>query len=154
MFRLILAMTFLFELVVSAFIRHPVFPVWVTPDNPKHIAQLLYWSRDLLFSGGKIQGIVGNSSLLAMIALIALIVFAIQLACRSVGPWGWFWLVVAVATIGITQSATIYVALVAVLVVAGAALLVRSWLMATDRIITAPGLADNTSGAGCCPSWC
>ena len=124
-FRLILALSFLFEFVVSAFVRHPVLPVWVTPDDPMHVAKLLYWSRDLLFEGGKIQGIVGNSSLLAMIALIALIVFAIQLACRSVGPWGWFWLVVAVATIGITQSATVYIALVAVLVMAGAALLVR-----------------------------
>lgn len=123
--RLILALSFLFEFVVSAFIRHPVFPVWVTPDDPKHVAKLLYWSRDLLFSGGKIQGVVGNSSLLAMIALIALIVFAIQLACRSVGTWGWFWLVAAATTIGITRSATIYIALVAVLVVAGAALLVR-----------------------------
>lgn len=123
--RLILALSFLFEFVVSAFIRHPIFPVWVTPDDPKHVAKLLYWSRDLLFSGGKIQGIVGNSSLLAMIALIALIVFAIQLACRSVGTLGWFWLVVAAATIGITRSATIYIALVVVIVVAGAALLVR-----------------------------
>lgn len=124
--RLVLALSFLFEFVVSAFIRHPIFPVWITPDNPKHVAKLLYWSRDLLFDGGKIQGIVGNSSLLAMIALIALIVFAIQLACRSVGPWGWFWLVVALVTIGITRSATIFIALVAVLVVACAALLVRN----------------------------
>jgi O-antigen ligase len=123
--RSILALSFLFEFVVSAFIRHPVFPVWVTPDDPNNVAKLLYWSRDLLFSGGKIQGIVGNSSLLAMIALIALIVFAIQLACRSVGTWGWFWLVVAAATIGITRSATIYIALVVVVVLAGAALLVR-----------------------------
>lgn len=123
--RLILALSFLFEFVVAAFIRHPVFPVWVVPDDPGHVSKLLYWSRDLLFSAGKIQGIVGNSSLLAMIALIALIVFAIQLACRSVGPWGWFWVVVAVGTIGITRSATIFIALAAVLVVAGAALLVR-----------------------------
>lgn len=123
--RSILALSFLFEFVVSAFIRHPVFPVWVTPDDPNNVAKLLYWSRDLLFSGGKIQGIVGNSSLLAMIALIALIVFAIQLACRSVGTWGWFWLVVAATTIGITRSATIYIALVVVVVLAGAALLLR-----------------------------
>lgn len=123
--RLILAMSFLFEFVVSAFIRHPVLPVWVTPDNPHHVAMLLYWSRDLLFSAGKIQGIVGNSSLLAMIALIAIIVFAVQLACRSVGLWGWFWLVVAIAAIAITRSATAYIALVVVVVVAGAAMLVR-----------------------------
>ncbi|WP_349899472.1 O-antigen ligase family protein [Parafrigoribacterium soli] len=123
--RVILALSFLFEFVVAAFIRHPVFPVWVVPDNPGHVSKLLYWSRDLLFSTGKIQGIVGNSSLLAMIALIALIVFAIQLACRSVGLWGWFWVIVALGTIGITRSATIFIAIVAVAILAAAALIVR-----------------------------
>lgn len=129
--RVILGLSFLFEFVVSAFIRHPIFPVWITPDNPHQVAKLLYWSRDLLFSAGKIQGIVGNSSLLAMIALIALIVFAVQLACRSVGLWGWFWLVVALGTIGITRSATIFIGLVGVAIVTAAALIVRQ--AGTDR---------------------
>jgi hypothetical protein len=132
--RLILGMSFLFEFVVSAFIRHPIFPVWVTPDNPHHVAKLLYWSRDLLFSGGKIQGIVGNSSLLAMIALIAAIVFAVQLACRTTRFWGWFWLLAALAAIGITRSATIFIGVVAVLIVAAAAIIVRR--ATTDRART------------------
>ena len=123
-FRLVLGMSFLFEFVVSAFIRHPIYPVWITPQA--HPAKLLYWSRDLLLNAGKIQGIVGNSSLLAMAALLGLIVFAIQLASKSVSRgWGLFWLAVAVATIGITKSATAFVALAVVLVVALAAVLVR-----------------------------
>jgi exopolysaccharide production protein ExoQ len=123
-FRLVLGLSFLFEFVVSAVIRHPIYPVWVTPES--HPAQLLYWSRDLLFRAGKIQGIVGNSSLLAMAALLGLIVFAIQLASKGVRRgWGLFWLAVAVATIGITRSATIFVALAVIVVVALAALLVR-----------------------------
>jgi exopolysaccharide production protein ExoQ len=134
--RAILGLSFLFEFIVSAFIRHPVFPVWVVPDNPGHVAQLLYWSRDLLFSAGKIQGIVGNSSLLAMIALLALIVFAVQLACRSVGVWGWFWLVVALGTIGITRSATIFIGLAVVAIVAAAALFVRWASTARGRLIS------------------
>ena len=123
-FRLVLALSFLFEFIVSALIRHPIYPVWVTPEsNP---AKLLYWSRDLLFDLGKIQGIVGNSSLLAMAALLGLIVFAIQLASKTVKRgWGWFWLAVALVTIGLTRSATIFVALAVVIVVALAALLVR-----------------------------
>jgi len=124
--RSILGLSYLFEFIVSAFIRHPVFPVWLTPEDPENPAKLLYWSRNLLFEGGKIQGIVGNSSLLAMIALVALIVFAIQLGSRSVGRVaGWFWVVVAVATIAITQSATILVGSAVVALVAAAALLIR-----------------------------
>ena len=123
-FRLVLGLSFLFEFIVSAFIRHPIYPVWVTPEsNP---AKLLYWSRDLLFDLGKIQGIVGNSSLLAMAALLGLIVFTIQLASKTVKRgWGWFWFAVALVTIGLTRSATIFVALAVVIVVALAALLVR-----------------------------
>jgi len=124
--RAVLGLSYLFELIVSAFIRHPIYPVWVTPDDPAHPAKLLYWSRNLLFDGGKIQGVVGNSSLLAMLALIAAIVFAIQLAMRSVGRVaGWVWLVVALATIGITRSATVIVGLAVVAIVAAAVLIIR-----------------------------
>ena len=124
-FRLILGLSFVFEFIVSAFIRHPIYPVWVVPDDPAHPAKLLYWSRNLLFEGGKIQGIVGNSSLLAQAALLGLIVFGIQLAARSVGRAGWVWLAVALVTIGLTRSATIFLAITALLVVTLAVVLVR-----------------------------
>ena len=48
------------------------------------LPQAFYWSRGLLFHGGQIQGIQGNSNLLAMVALLALVVFGIQLADRTV----------------------------------------------------------------------
>ncbi len=125
-FRAILGLSYVFELIVSIFFRHPIFPVWLVPDDPQHPAKLLYWSRNLLFDGGKIQGIVGNSSLLAMVALVALIVFFIQLASRSVTRvGGGFWLLVALGTIAITRSATIFIALAVVIVVALAVLIVR-----------------------------
>ena len=124
-FRLILGLSYVFEFIVSAFIRHPIYPVWVVPDDPAHPAKLLYWSRNLLFEGGKIQGIVGNSSLLSMVALLGLIVFAVQLAARTVRFWGWFWLAVAIVTLVITRSATSYLGIAAVVVVTAAVLLVR-----------------------------
>jgi hypothetical protein len=139
-FRLVLGLSYVFEFIVSAIIRHPIYPVWVTPVA--HPAQLLYWSRDLLFKAGKIQGIVGNSSLLAMAALIGLIVFAIQLAAKDVRRgWGWFWLAVALVTIGITQSATIFLALAVVVVVAMASLLVRRARSPRSRAYTYGGIA-------------
>ncbi|CAN5206160.1 hypothetical protein BH09ACT1_BH09ACT1_02210 [soil metagenome] len=124
--RLILGFSFVFEFIVSVFIRHPIFPVWVVPDDPEHPAALLYWSRNLLFDGAKIQGIVGNSSLLAMAALLALITFAIQFASRSVNRfWGGFWILVSLLTIAITRSATIFAGLAVVIAVAAIVLLVR-----------------------------
>ena len=124
--RLILALSLVFEFVVSAFIRHPVLPFWVDYGKTDGLPKLLYWSRDLLFEGGKIQGIVGNSSLLAMVALLGLIVFGVQLATRSVHRvGGWFWVIVAVIGILLTRSATITVALVVLAIVLVAVLLLR-----------------------------
>jgi O-antigen ligase len=139
--RLILAMSFLFEFIVSVFIRHPVLPVWVVPADPKHVSQLLYWSRDLLFDGAKIQGIVGNSSLLGMIALLAIIVFFVQVMSHSVGRlWGWFWVLVALVTIAITNSSTIYLGIVVVAVVAVAARLVGTATTVRRRRFTYSGI--------------
>lgn len=126
LFRVILGLSYLFELFVAVVIRQPVFPVWVAAEDRESPSKLLYWSRDLLFEGGKIQGIVGNSSLLAMVALVALIVFAIQLLSRSVTRiGGLFWLLVAAGTIAITRSATIVIGLAVVLFVLAAVLVIR-----------------------------
>ena len=128
--RWLLGLSFLFEFIVSAFIRHPVLPLvpsfGVDYDALEKIPKLLYWSRDLLFEGGKIQGIVGNSSLLGFIALIALIVFGVQVAAGSVHrAWGGFWVLVAIAAVGCTRSATIFVAIAVILAVLVMVLLLR-----------------------------
>ena len=101
-FRLILGLSLLFEFIVSAFIRQPILPLVPQPgidyDSYEKIPKLLYWSRDLLFEGGKIQGIVGNSSLLGVRrAARAHRVRRCSSPSRTVGRfWGAFWLVVAV----------------------------------------------------------
>ena len=125
-FRAILGLSYLFELVVSLVFRQPIFPVWMLGSIPDDPAKLLYWSRNLLLEGGKIQGIVGNSSLLAMVAIVGLVVFAIQLASKTVRPLpGLFWIAVALGTIAITRSATVFIALGVVAVIAVVALVVR-----------------------------
>jgi O-antigen ligase len=104
------------------------------------IPKLLLWSRNELFQvldGGKIQGIVGNSSLLGFVALIALIVFGVQLASGSIGrAWGTTWLVIAVATTFFTRSATITVAIVVVCALVLALLRVRSTTTPRGRALT------------------
>jgi O-antigen ligase len=121
--RLILAASIVFELVVSAFVRHPFTPWW-THYATVHPAD--YWSRDLLFKGDRIQGIMGNSDLLGFVALLGVIVFAIEFASRSMNRgWSTFWIVVALVDIALTRSGTVFVAIAVVAVAAVVLLLLR-----------------------------
>ena len=123
--RIILAASILFELVVSIFVRHPFTPWWTDYSGQKiHPAE--YWSRDLLFKGDRIQGIMGNSDLLGFVALLGVIVFAIEFASRSMNRgWSAFWIAVAVIDIALTRSATVFVAAVIVAVAAAVLVLLR-----------------------------
>ncbi len=124
--RIILGLSLLFELFISVIVRHPILPFW-TNYTGLHIYPADYWSRDLLLAGGKIQGVVGNSNLLGFAALLGLIVFALQLAARTVRRgWGVFWLVIAAACILLTRSATVTVAVVVVAAVAIVLVFVRT----------------------------
>lgn len=126
--RYVLGLSVVFELWVSLFVKHPVLPWWIelTPEQQEKTPKLLYWSRDLLFEGGPIQGVVGSSTLLGFLGLIGLIIFAIQLRGKLVSRTaGWFWVLVAVATLLLTRAATVTVALFAVAVALGFALWAR-----------------------------
>ena len=117
--RWILGLSLLFEFVVAAFIRHPVLPFFVDYSKLDKIPAAFYWSRDLLFHGGQIQGIQGNSNLLALVALLALIVFGVQwVVAHRIPGWLAFWGIVAVATLALTRSSTVLIALAAVILVA------------------------------------
>ena len=140
--KFVLGMSLLFEFVVAAFIHRPVLPPVPQPgidyaNLPDRIPPMLYWSRNELFhvfDSGKIQGIVGNSTLLSFVALVGILVFGIQLAGGHVRRrWGLFWLVIALANLAFSRSATNILGLVAVIVVVGAVLLVRR--MATTKAV-------------------
>jgi exopolysaccharide production protein ExoQ len=120
--RLILGLSLLFELVVALIVRQPVYPLWVDyPDGD--LPLMLQWSRNWLLEGGPIQGVVGNSSLLAFAALLGLIVFSLQFT-RNKGSAA-FWMLVAVVTVALTRSATIYFTVIALAGVVLAVWLVR-----------------------------
>lgn len=117
--RWILGLSLLFEFAVATFVRQPVLPLWVDYSHLEKIPAAFYWSRNLLFEGGRIQGIVGNANLLGMIALLGLIVFVLRLLARKSSPvWGWFWIAAAVATLALTRSSTVIVAAVVVVLAA------------------------------------
>jgi exopolysaccharide production protein ExoQ len=121
--RIILLGSLLFELVVSLFVRHPFIPWWA------HYAKIHpadYWSRDHLLTGGRIQGIMGNSDLLGFVALLGVLVFAVEFASRSIHrAVSAAFLVVAVLDIVLTRSATVYIAGAVVVVAAIVLVIIR-----------------------------
>jgi exopolysaccharide production protein ExoQ len=126
----ILALSLLFELVVAVVIRRPILPVFpIIPDNVPQggpYPDSFYWSRDLLFEGGRIQGILGNANLLGFVALLALVASVSLLVRpgrdrRLAGGV----VVLAVATLALTRSTTVTLTAMAVLVVALVAVLAR-----------------------------
>ncbi|MFC4243557.1 O-antigen ligase family protein [Gryllotalpicola reticulitermitis] len=115
--RWVIGLSILFELFVSLVVRHPILPVVRVAGidyHQKHLPAPFYWSRDLLFHGGQIQGIVGNGDLLAMVVLVGLIVFALQRADGVSRPfWGTFWIVLSGIELVLARSSTVWVATVA-----------------------------------------
>jgi exopolysaccharide production protein ExoQ len=111
--RAVIGASVLFELVVSVIIRHPILPVFQNGVVSWQDASLqLMWSRDLLFTTGKIQGIVGNSSILAAVAAVTLLVVGVQMAVRRIDRrWGAAWVVVILLVLIGTRDATVTVAL-------------------------------------------
>lgn len=124
--RYIIGLSFVFELWVSLVVRGPVYQPIATLPERGDPSKLLLWSRNLLFEGGPIQGLLANSVLCGFIGLLGLIVFAIQLRAGLVRKFsGWFWLGMAVLTLLLTRGATPAVALVAVGIGLGLALWAR-----------------------------
>lgn len=116
--RTALGLSLLFELVVATFVRAPVLPFFVDYSGLDDIPMAFYWSRDLLFEGGRIQGIVGNANLLAMIALLALVAGVAKIVAGRGSMLGFVtWTIVGLGVLALTRSTTVLVAAVAVAVV-------------------------------------
>lgn len=123
-----LGLSLVFELWVSIFIGGPLLPGWQRPDPDETYDPIVYWSRDNLFDGDqRIQGIFGNANLLAAVAVLALVVFAIRWGARAPRR-GWLlaWMVLAAFLLFRADSATAYLSAGFVAVVLGAALLMRT----------------------------
>lgn len=115
--RWVLGLSILFELIVGLFVRQAVLPFWVDYGTDK-VPDAFYWSRGLLFQGGPIEGIVASRNLLGFLALLALIVFWVQLAAGTVSRGrSAAWLVVAALMLALTRSATVTVAVGVVVLV-------------------------------------
>lgn len=120
----VMALSILFELWVAVFIGQPILPGFVVgkADDP-----IEYWSRNNLFDfPGRLQGIMGNANLLAPVALLAIVVFAIRLASGAPRrTFLWIWIALSAYLFIRASSATAYLAAAAVGVVLVTVLLMR-----------------------------
>ncbi|GAA2929210.1 hypothetical protein GCM10010458_09560 [Microbacterium luteolum] len=124
-FKWILGLSLALELWVSLVIHGPLLPNFATlPDG--ELDPQWYWVRDNLFDGGRIQGIVGNANLLAIISLFAIITFGVLFAARA--RWRTtlaMWALLAAYFLFRTSSATALVCAAAAAVVLAVALIMR-----------------------------
>lgn len=115
--RYLIGLSLAFELWVSLVVQEPLRQTFIPDELTGSKSRLLLWSRDLLFTGGPIQGLVANSVLLGFIALLGLIIFSIQLRAGLVRRFsGLFWIALSIGTLLLTRAATVWVALIAVIV--------------------------------------
>lgn len=129
----VLALSVLFELWVSLVWRGPVLPGFLRPD-PSTGDSSAVWSGDHLFDGGRVQGIFGDPTALAYVALLAMVVFAIRFASgaprRSLLA---AWFVLAALLFVRAGSATGWLAAATVLVVLATVLAMRTTRRAGER---------------------
>jgi hypothetical protein len=122
----VIALSVVFELAVAVVVQGPLLPGFVIPAEPAD-DPIEYWSRANLFDwDGRLQGIMGNANLLAPVALLAIIVFAIRIA--SGAPRRvllWIWIGVAAFLFVRASSATGYIAAAGVGIVLATVLLMR-----------------------------
>lgn len=124
-FKWILGLSLALELWVSLVLHGPLLPNFATlPDG--RIDPQWYWVRDNLFDGGRLQGIVGNANLLAIVSLFAIITFGVLFAARA--RWRTtlaLWMLLAAFFLLRTTSVTAFACAAAAAVVLVVALLMR-----------------------------
>jgi O-antigen ligase len=124
--RFILGASLIFEFVAAAIVRGPIAPIFKNYSGNKPPAPAFYWTQGHLFDGARIQGIVGNSNLLAFAGMLGLVAFAVEYAI--VGTRRWLSAVSFIASavcVDLAKSAGISFALVAVAVAALISILVE-----------------------------
>jgi exopolysaccharide production protein ExoQ len=125
-FWFILAASFAFEAYAAVIVRGPIAPIFKNYKGPVPPSGAYYWTQGWLLKGSRIQGIVGNANLLAYIAMLGFILFAIQLAVRSGHRWlNILGILMASAALALTRSAGVGFAMVLTTVVALVALIVE-----------------------------
>lgn len=117
--RFILGASLVFELFAAVIIQGPIAPIFKNYSGDTPPAAAFYWTQGNLFDGERIQGIVGNSNLLAFVAMLGVIIFAVEFAIIGTKRWiSATFVIISVATMLLAKSAGIGFAMAAVFVAA------------------------------------
>ncbi|WP_105566907.1 O-antigen ligase family protein [Microbacterium halophytorum] len=143
----VVGLSILFELWAALVVDGPIAPSFV--DVPAGTDPQIYWTRGELFDlDTRVQGIVGNANVLAIISVLAIIVIGARMAARRRRRGLQIaWLVVAALLYLRAGSATGYVALVVVVVVLAAALLMRRLRSRSGRSLVYAAFAAAVAAA-------
>lgn len=146
-FKWILGLSLAVELWAALGLRGPILPNFADLPPGKIDAQI-YWVRGNLFDGGQIQGIVGNAHTLAMMCLLALLVFGVLYAAR-VRRRGTLiaWAALAIVLFLRAGSATAALSALAAAGVLAIALLMRAARTPTRRTVVYAGATLVAVGA-------
>lgn len=122
-FEAILVVSYLFELFVALVWREKLPPL--TMLGEEKVPNLLNWSQNALFTGGPIQGFMGNRNPFAFVALLLLLCLLVRWYCRrDRGVETAVFVALCLLTLVLTRSGTVTVCLIACLLAAGAFVLV------------------------------
>jgi O-antigen ligase len=117
--RFILGASLIFEFIASAIVHGPIAPIFKNYTGNKPPAAAFYWTQGHLFDGERIQGIVGNSNLLAFVAMLGVVTYAVEYAIIGTKRWiSVICMIGSLAAMLLAKSAGIGFAMVAILVAA------------------------------------
>lgn len=117
--RFILGASLIFEFIAAAIVHGPIAPIFKNYTGERPPAAAFYWTQGHLFDGERIQGIVGNSNLLAFVAMLGVVTFAVEYAIIGTKRWiSALCLVGSVAAMLLAKSAGIGFAMAAILIAA------------------------------------
>ena len=117
--RFILGASLIFEFIAAAIVRGPIAPIFKNYSGDTPPAEAFYWTQGHLFDGDRIQGIVGNSNLLAFVGMLGVVVFAVEYAIIGTKRWiSALCVLASLSAIWLAKSAGIGFAMTAVLVAA------------------------------------
>lgn len=123
-FRFILASSILFELYAALIVHGPIAPIFKNYEGTVPPSGAYYWTQGNLLDGVRIQGIVGNANLLAYVAMLGFLLFAIQYAIRATSRWvAVCSMALAALCLALTRSAGIGFAMMGVALAAVVALI-------------------------------
>jgi O-antigen ligase len=117
--RFTLLASFIMEFIAAAILQGPIAPIFKNYSGEKPPAAAFYWIQGHLFDGERIQGIVGNSNLLAFVGMLGVVVFLVEFAIIGTKRWVSAWsITTALLAILLAKSAGIGFAMSAIAVAA------------------------------------